>query len=306
MHGSVCSPQLGHIKIISRTGLFLQTDERWPIGEIVSLTLQKEDAAVKDSEFQIEVQARVASYGDDGVGLGFVLPKGLNPGLWEHVVDTADAQDESEDTQFIFRMIRSILWLYRLCPSRATEPIYAITGELDEFRTRNMLTIALIAERMLAAGSDLDKMHADPHIVASILKDGSWENDDLTQRLWAGLLVSSCDLTGWDKSNKDLVELLVQVTSNQLHILVEGCRRAREQRAVIVDHEEMVRITGMYDLYRNATDVAYLHNYGLIENNFDFSTHGPKGDFDITPTPLGMRLFKTCLGHLIEEAVICS
>ena len=52
---------------------------------------------------QIDVQARVASYGEDGVGLGFILPAGMNAGLWEHVVDTADTPDETEDTQCHFQ-----------------------------------------------------------------------------------------------------------------------------------------------------------------------------------------------------------
>jgi hypothetical protein len=101
MHGSMSSPKLGRIKIISRTGLYLQTTERWPIGEVVSLTLQKDGIPAAGSEMQIDVQARVASYGEDGVGLGFILPAGMNARLWEHVVDTADTPDETEDTRNI-------------------------------------------------------------------------------------------------------------------------------------------------------------------------------------------------------------
>lgn len=314
MHGSMLSPKLGHIKIISRTGLFLETTERWPIGDVVSLTLQKEAAGASDSELQIDVQARVASHGKDGVGLGFILPPGLNAGLWEHLVETADAPSESEDSQFIFRMVRAILFLYRLCPSRASEPIHVITGELDEFRTRSMLVIALAADKMLSATPEADGMCADPRIVASILTDGSWEHDDLTQQLWAGLLVSSCSLDGNDQSNKAFVELLVQVTTNQAHILVEACYRAIRQTAgeeakikpVIITPEEMIRVTGVYDLYRSATDVAYLHSYGLIENLFDFSTYGVKSSFDVTPTRLGMQLFKACRGHMLTNADVLS
>ena len=314
MHGSLSSPKLGRVKIISRTGLYLQTAERWPIGEVVSLTLQKDTAAAADSAMQIDVQARVASYGEDGVGLGFILPAGLDAGLWEQVVDIADTPDETADTQIIFKMVRAMLFVYRLCPSTATEPMHIITGELDESRTRNMLTIALTAEKMLADEPEADKLHAHPHMVASILKNGSWEQDDLTQQLWAGLLVSSCNEDGSDDSNQEFAELMVQVTTNQAHILVEGCRRAIEQLAgkqarpkpVIFSPEEMISINGIYDFYRNATDVAYLYGYGLVANNFDFSTHGVKTNFDITPTELGMQLFKVCRGHLLAAAPVLS
>ena len=249
------------------------------------------------------------------MGLGFVLPKGLSPALWEHVIDTADSPEETEDIQFIFRMVRTILFMYRVCPARADEPVYQITGEMDEFRTANMLSIATMAEMMLASRPDAENLCAHPHMVASILKNGSWETDDVTQRMWAGLLVSSCDRDGMDESNMDIVELLVQVTTNQAHILFEGCRRAVARglgqdggaaSTVIIRQDEMVRITGMCDVYRNATDVAYLHNFGLIHRNFDFSTHASVSEFDVTPTPLGMRLYTNCLGFLIDPAVRSS
>jgi hypothetical protein len=305
---------LGQIKIIGRNGFFLQTTERWPIGEVFSLSVQKEDAKASDSELIIDVPVRVASHREDGVGMAFVLPEGMDIDLWEHIVDTADTPIESQDTQFIFRMVRAILFLYRLCPSRAMQPILVLTGEMDQFRTGSMLTITLTAEKMLAEEPDAKAMHANPEIVAGIMKSGSWQFDDLTQRLWAGLLASSCSKDGTDQSNQDLVDVLGEVTVNQAHILVEGCRRASDQptgdggvaRSFIVTSEEMIGITGMYDFFRNATDVAYLHGYGLIENNFDFSTHSTKTTFDITPSPLGMRLFKACRGHLLESVKVHS
>jgi hypothetical protein len=315
MYSSTSSPKLGPIKIISSTGLFLQTSERWPIGEVLPLTLRKEGKLAHDSEFQIDVQVRVASYGDDGVGMGFILPKGLNSGLWEHLVDTADSPTETEDAQFIFRMVRAILFLYRLCPSKEMETISVLTGELDEFRTRNMISIVLGAEKILAAEPNSEKMRADPQIVESILKEGSWGNDSLTSRLWAGLMASSCSVEGSDQSNKSLTELLAQMTPSQARILVGGCTRANKhswvQRGgapatVIITPEEMVRITGMCDLYRSATDVAYLHVHGLVEKNFDFSTYSPKETFDITPTQLGLRLFKACRGHLLPAVHVPS
>ncbi len=315
MYGSISSPNLGQIKVISTTGLFLQTTERWPIGEVVSLTLQKESQSIDDSELQIDVQVRVASHGEDGVGLAFILPRGLDPKLWEHVIETADTPTETEETQSIFRMVRAILFIYRLCPSRATEPVSVLTGELDEFRTRTMLAVALTAEKLLAGEPDADKMHAHPQAVATILKEGSWEHEDLKQRLWAGMLVSSCNFEGTVELKKDLIELLTQLTPNQVHILVEACRRASEQtpgpdgklaEPVIISPEEMTRATGAHDLYRAAADVAYLHSYGLVENSFDSATYAPKHSFDITPTRFGVQVYDACKGHLIEGVGIPS
>lgn len=313
MRGSDSSSKLGQIKEISRTGFFLQTTERWPIGETVSLLLQKEGAGAKDSELKIDIPVRVASHGEDGIGMAFVLPEGMSTGLWEHLVDTADTPTESKDTQFIFRMVRAMLFLYRLCPSRAVEPISLLTGELDEARTASMLEIVLTVEEMLADQPDANELRANPDIVAGILKNGSWQHDDLTHRLWSGLLASSCSKDGNDQSNQDLVELLVEITVSQARILHEACRRASDQAAgndgrarpcIIITAREMIGVTGMYDLYRNATDVAYLHGNGLIEKNFDFSSHSTVTDFDITPTELGLRVYKACRGNLLELPLV--
>ena len=309
------SSKLGHIKEISRTGFFLRTTERWPIGEIFSLSLQKEGARANESELKINIPVRVASHGEDGIGMAFVLPEGMSTGLWEHLVDTVDTPTESKDTQFIFRMVRAMLFLYRLCPSRAVEPIMVLTGELDEARTGSMLEIVLIAEKLLANEPDSAELQANPNIVAGILKSGSWQHYDLGRRLWGGLLASSCSKSGNDMSNQDLIEMLVEVTESQAHILVEACRRASEQTSsndgtsrprIIITSQEMTGVTGMYDMYRNATDVAYLHGNGLIQKGFDFSTHSKQTSFDITPTLLGLRLFKACRGHQFESQTVLS
>ncbi len=306
MHGSVTAPKLGRIKIISKNGIFLQTEERWPIGEVISVSLQREGPQEIHSEFEIDVQARVASYGKDGVGLGFVLPKGLNKNFWDVVIRNADARPEAEEISFLFRVVRTILFVCRLCPSTTPEDIQSLGKELDEARTRSAIEIALKAEKLLAQEPDADDMHAHPQIVASILRNGSWSGDNAMQQLWAGLLVSSCTAGGTDESNRDFIELLVQVTETQARILAAGCRKAREfksgdegerVRDIIITPEEMIQISGMYDAYRIATEVSYLFNFGLLEKVFDFTTYTPKEKFDITPSKLGLELFKICRGR---------
>ena len=60
------------IKDISATGLFLLTDERWPLGSQVVMTLQRTDGLDEDSKNPINVQLRVMRWGKDGVGLSFL------------------------------------------------------------------------------------------------------------------------------------------------------------------------------------------------------------------------------------------
>jgi hypothetical protein len=299
----VSASKLGRIKKISRTGLYLLTEERWPVGDVIPITLQKEWPPVCPSELQIAIQTRVASHGEDGVGLGFVLPPGLDPGLWELLVTNADIQTETDHISSIFRLVRTILFLCRLCSSADQNPFHLLGGELDEFRTRSAVEIALRAEKQLSGEPGADRKRAHPQIVANILRDGSWTNDDLMQQLWAGLLTSSCTVEGTDESNHSFAELLVHVTPTQGRILAAGCRKARSLMAgvegrlvkeIIITPEEMIQITGIYDLYRNATDVAYMFNSGLLEKVFDFTSYLPKSSFNITPSKLSLELFRLC------------
>jgi len=59
----------------------------------------------------------------------------------------------------------------------------------------------------------------------------------------------------------------------------------------------MADLTGFRDLGRAATDIAYLFNLGLAKNLFDFTSYHEVESFDITPSDLGLELYKRCHGH---------
>jgi Flp pilus assembly protein TadG len=62
------------IRDISATGLYLKTDQRWYPGTMVTMSLQRSDAAETDPDRSIMVNAQVIRADVDGVGLAFVLP----------------------------------------------------------------------------------------------------------------------------------------------------------------------------------------------------------------------------------------
>jgi hypothetical protein len=68
------APQAHPIRDISSTGLYVVTEERWYPGTLILMTLQKTDAGGKTTERSIAVQSRAVRWGNDGVGLQFVLP----------------------------------------------------------------------------------------------------------------------------------------------------------------------------------------------------------------------------------------
>lgn len=63
------------VRDISSTGLYLVTEERWYPGTLVMITLQKRNEAIDSPDRSIAVQSKAVRWGEDGVGLQFVLPE---------------------------------------------------------------------------------------------------------------------------------------------------------------------------------------------------------------------------------------
>lgn len=66
------SVALHGVRDISTTGLYVITQERWPIGTQVRLSLQRTDGLDDTSMIPTTVELRVSRWGEDGVGLEFV------------------------------------------------------------------------------------------------------------------------------------------------------------------------------------------------------------------------------------------
>ena len=306
------------IKDISSSGIYLFTEKRLPTGELATLVLREEGEPEQSEDLQISVHARVAREGEDGIGLSFLLPPGMNPDLWGVLVRNIVLLTDHQQVAEMFHTLRTILFLCQICQAEAEEAIHLLGGQLDAERTAKVVRIAIAAEHQLNADPQLDSMRGDPKLVATILRDGSWAPDDLMLQLWTGLLVSSCSTESPDDANRILAELLVQFTATQAKIFKLACERALNgahdagnaaSGPVVLTPKEIVELTGIHDLYRNATDLAYLFNLGLIEKVFDFTSYHDAERFDISPTLLGIELYKHCHGsrerlapELVESA----
>jgi len=67
------------IQDISATGLYLMTEQRWYLGTVVKIILQRTDAADESVEDSIAVMARVVRADSNGVGFQFVVEKSQSP-----------------------------------------------------------------------------------------------------------------------------------------------------------------------------------------------------------------------------------
>jgi hypothetical protein len=107
--------------------------------------------------------------------------------------------------------------------------------------------------------------------------------------------------------------MLVNITPAQATIFIEGCSRALESmrdtdtaapHRIVLSPQQMIELTHMYDLTRVATDVAYLYNLSVIDRLFDFTSYVETENFDITPSSVGIELFRRCRSGLTYEIPI--
>jgi hypothetical protein len=294
------------IKNISSNGIYLGVQEHLNVGQLLNLKLQIEGDSDSSSELRIAMQAHVIRQDEFGAGLMFVLPQGLDAALWEVLVRGAVVLTDAEHVVQVIRTLRIVLFLSRLCPSGAEEAMLLLDGQLDQNRSNMLFRIACHTENLLAADPDGGRMRADHKLVASLLRDGSWAPDELTAQLWEGLFISSCMVEEPDDSNLIFVDLLTQITTYQARIFVHACERALKAAPasgdfapapVVLSPDEITRLTGVTDLARNATDLAYLFNLGLIHKLFDFTSYREIDSFDVTPSRLGVELYRHCQGQ---------
>lgn len=83
------------IRDASASGLYLLTEKRWPLGALVSMTLQRTDNLDEYAETSITVQMKVTRWGPDGVGLMFFSPDTVGSGTW---VEQEQMGGEEEET----------------------------------------------------------------------------------------------------------------------------------------------------------------------------------------------------------------
>jgi hypothetical protein len=299
-------PKQAGVRDISSSGVYLLTRERWAPGDVVSMTLQRRGPLEGSFERRVAVQARAVRWGDDGIGMSFVLPTGVDLRLWESPLKTASEQTEPEDILHEFRLAGALAFLQRISPSCIDEAGRLLREGLSNFRVASALEIILNAERMISFAPNADRLRAPATLVLRILEDGSWADSESTQHLWAGLLTTSCSLNGRDESNLAFVNLLCQLTSSHVRILSVVCTKATKfmagleritSRPITLSSKQMTEITGSRDLIRIQRDLEYLSELGLLTTESESRSFVPIEGTEIAPTSLGLQLFARCSGH---------
>jgi hypothetical protein len=294
------------IKDLSSTGVFLYTTERWLPGEQVSLTMQKDGPPEKNLERRAVLQARAVRWEHDGVALAFSLPRAIDFNMWESLTTNSTMEPDPEDVVRELRMLETLAFLSRICPTGTTQLSQLMRKRLSSVRAANAVEIAVKAERMLAAAPDGDRLLAPPHLVERILEDGSWADDLKVRQFWVGLLATTCTRDGIDESNSVLIHPLSQMTAIHARLFTAACTRAtkvlRETGSIsceplVCEMEEIIHIAGMRDIAHVGRDIDHLSELGLTEKRFKALALLSIDEAGITPTSFGLEMYARCNGH---------
>lgn len=295
------------IRDISTAGVYLLTEERWQPGELVSIGLHRKDQSEQSPDRSVAVQAKAVRWGKDGVGLSFVEAKDFDIGMGADPLKNGAERTEPEEVRRKFRMAKASAFVDRICISISEDVRALFSKRLSTVRVGNAIEIALKAEAMLGSGPDAGKMRAHSQLVMRILEDGSWADDDLIQRLWAGLLVASCSENGEDESNLEFIGLLSQLATDHARIFIAADEKATvvvsdtgsiSSLPVFCTMEELMAITRTErQFYRISVDIDYLVVLGLLQHRFKPSSYTSSTQTEITPTSLGLELHARCHGH---------
>jgi Abortive infection alpha len=197
----------------------------------------------------------------------------------------------------------SSAFLSRICLPAAEEFGLLLQDQVRHWRAGNAARMVATAESLVKSFPDADKRLAHPRLVAQIIEHGSWTESDEVQRMWAGLLASSCTVDGSDDSNLIFIDTLARLTLIEARILEYACNEctktltqagwitAQEFRMSL---EQLQSCSGINDFHRLDRELDHLRTLGLIAKGFDqFST-----DADVTPSPFALQMYARSNGWI--------
>ncbi len=193
-------------------------------------------------------------------------------------------------------------FLGRICLPVAEELGLLLQDKIRAWRSHNAICILAETERCLKENTTSESVHAHPRLVAAAIEHGSWSDDHTIQKMWGGLLASSCTTDGKDDSNLIFTVLLAQLTGCQARILDYSCSNTAKELSslglivpkarLIVDVKTIKTIAQTENIHKLDIELDRLRSLELIDEGFN-SNHEHA---TITATTLAMNMYARCVG----------
>ncbi len=188
-------------------------------------------------------------------------------------------------------------FLGRICLPAAEEYGLLLRDKVRTWRARNVTAIVTEAENLHIEHGINDNVHAHPRLVHKIMDEGSWSDEPDIQKMWAGLLSSSCTASGKDLDNLTFANLLAQLSPAQARLLNMLCERATKVKTStgllmcansVIPHQELHDVTQIDDQEILDLEIDRLRDLGLLGALSGLGVDGPYAQ--LRPTPIALKL----------------
>lgn len=212
------------------------------------------------------------------------------------------AESINTATKITFEGVSS--FLSKICGPAAGEFGFFLQDKVRNWRAGNASNIIAGAALVVNNRPNSERLRAHPRLVNEILEHGSWYEDQEVINMWSGLLATSCTESGQNQGNLYFINLLSQLTSNEVKVLNFICNAAVKsktpQGVLIADNYETTidRVKGVYgsdDIHAIDLALDHLREIGLLETGSGLHTFD-KPEIYLTPSPVALNLYIRCQG----------
>lgn len=195
-------------------------------------------------------------------------------------------------------------FLKSVCVPALDEIGLLLKDKVRSWRLNNILSIIEKAKGKIGFQEGQLQIQAHPRVALSIIDNGSLNDNDEVQEMWAGLFASSCTTSGQEDENLIFVDLLKQLTNGEAKILRFACESSRkilhENGLVVGEHLEidcnkLIEISGVKEIHRLDRELDHLRSLSLIEGGFNAKDNTLAAD--ISPSALALNLYVKSQGH---------
>jgi hypothetical protein len=290
---------------ISPTGLYLVTEERWPHGTTIVLTLGEKSAFEDSSRSQVRIWTRCVRSDEGGVGLAFTHSH-IDRVKWLEAMSRAPSLIAENHPVQVFRLTRALAFLFHISPASESEILKLISGTLTRERTERVIEIALMADDLLESQSRPSRFDISPGLVLHMLALAVEVEEAEIREYWARLL-AAFSLRG-SQDDALLMHMSLLTKLNLLHLRILGAAWARANQAgsstgaaSFQDNfstvKELEALAGVALVERIEWIVNDLHEFGLHAGNTKPALCGRLAEVDLSLTDLGLRFCEQCFGQ---------
>jgi hypothetical protein len=164
--------------------------------------------------------------------------------------------------------------LGRICLPAAEEFGGLLRDKVSKWRGRNSILILNTAEPLIQNREAKEgALKAPAQVVYRIIEYGSWSDDSKLQRMWAGLLASSCTSDGTDETSylyTDLISRFSPVQARLFDWIAAQCPKVHDVHGVVQgDHfnpavEGLLTISRLSDVNELDSQLSVLFGLGLF------------------------------------------